>query len=136
LSKTNPTEKIGIERQTIQWRKENRRKNKQWSTKHYTENSRFSNTNLTENIGIEWQIIQWWKEHRLFSSVVFSPLYFLSFNPYFFCGVRFAQSLVFCVVFCRSLFVFSSVFFSGIGRQTIQWWKENKRKDKQWSTKH
>jgi hypothetical protein len=31
----------------------------------------------------------------VFSSVFFSPLYFLFFNPYFFCGVRFAQSLVF-----------------------------------------
>jgi hypothetical protein len=54
-----------------------------------TENYRLSNTNSTEKIGI-----------------------FLSFNPYFFCGIRVAQSLVFCVVFCRSLFVFSSVFFS------------------------
>jgi hypothetical protein len=29
LSNTNPTAKIGIERQKIQWRKENRRKDKQ-----------------------------------------------------------------------------------------------------------
>jgi hypothetical protein len=29
LSNTNPTEKLGIERQTIQWQKENRRKDQQ-----------------------------------------------------------------------------------------------------------
>ena len=32
-------------------------------------------------------------------------------SPLVFIGVRVAQSLVFCVVFCRSLFVFFSIFF-------------------------
>ena len=34
------------------------------------------------------------------------------FTPWFLCGVRVAQSLIFCVIFCGSLFVhLSSLFF-------------------------
>ena len=30
----------------------------------------------------------------------------LPVNPWFFCGIPFAQSFLFCVEFCQSLFVF------------------------------
>jgi hypothetical protein len=40
-----------VEGQTTQWPKDRRQKNKQRSTKHYTENKRSSKTNLTKNRG-------------------------------------------------------------------------------------
>jgi len=40
------------EGQTIQWPKENGRKDKQWSTKHHTEKQSLSNKNPTKN--------RWW----------------------------------------------------------------------------
>jgi len=39
------------EEQTMQWPKDNGQKDKQWSTKHYTENYRSSNTNPTKTGG-------------------------------------------------------------------------------------
>jgi len=39
------------EGQTTQWSKENKQKDKQRPTKHYTENQRWSNTNTTKNRG-------------------------------------------------------------------------------------
>jgi hypothetical protein len=76
------------DRQTMEWLKE--RQTMEW---------------LKERQTMEWlkerQTMEWLKE----------SLTFLDNRVHCFCGIHIAQSLVFCVVVCISLFFLSTLFF-------------------------
>ena len=47
-----PNENLYIKEQTLQWQNENEQKDKQGSTKNYTEDNRLSNANPTKHRGV------------------------------------------------------------------------------------
>ena len=60
---------------------------------------------------------------NVYIMIIAETAYTSGVHSRFFCGIRVARSLVFCVVFCRSLFVLLSFFCHCVVSPSIEFWE-------------
>jgi hypothetical protein len=108
-------QKLYIKGQSIQWPKEKGQKDKQWSIKHYTENKRLRQEKIedTKEVFSFLCIVLYIIVVLLLLVILLSVLrrFTVSDYPFGIIKLFLPQSLVFCVLFYRSLFVLLSFFF-------------------------
>jgi hypothetical protein len=138
MSNTNPikNKQWSTKHCTEHWRMSNTNptKYKQWSTKHHTEHWRMSNTNPLKTNNGQQNTAQNTEEWAIRTPLKQTMDYKTPNRTL----VRIAHSSVFCVVFCRPLFVLVG-FVLLILQCSVQCFVDHclfSTKNKQWSTKH